>query len=149
MRNNKIRCTEELSDSYIKCEENGRKAIFENTERASYHRTKVDKCMVDNVLAADFMVTKVDVGDVIVELKGKDVKHGIEQALATAQLYKEHELRTKKIAALIVAKACPSYNSAVRKGKEQFARMFGGPLHVVTKNDTFIFEKVLDFKGPR
>ncbi|MCW3640473.1 hypothetical protein [Burkholderia cenocepacia] len=106
--------------------------------------------MLDNVLCADFVVSKVAVGDIVVELKGKDVAHGIDQVLATAQLYLNNDLLTTgKMAALIVAKSCPSFNSAVRKGKEEFAKRFKGPLHVVTKNDTFVFERVLDFKGPR
>lgn len=101
-------------------------------------------------MCADFVVSKIGVGDIVVELKGKDVAHGIEQVTATAQLYADNNLYTTgKIAALIVAKSCPSFNSTVRKGKEQFARRFKGPLHVVTKNDTFVFERVLDFKGPR
>lgn len=104
--------------------------------------------MLNNETAADYVVTKEKVGDVIVELKGKDIPHAVEQALATAKLYVDHELRTGKIAALIVAKSYPKFDNAVRKGKEKFAKLYNGPLHVVTKNTEYVFEKVLTQAGP-
>lgn len=143
------RCREVLTDSKVKVEENGKKAVFANASRAVFSRVRVDGCLVNGAVSADFLVAKADVGHVIVELKGKDVVHAYEQILATAKSLKACSQRPVRIAGLIV---CTEYPRGIARSaqrlRDQFAREFKGPIHVVASNNEYVIEKVLAFNGP-
>jgi hypothetical protein len=141
-------CQERTSVSKIKVEEHGRKATFLNLERASFIKTRVDGCVIRNAIAADWMVTKDKIGDVIVELKGKDVDHAVKQVHATAEFWQTKKLFVGQIAAIVVAAQYPKVNTAVQRSQNSFANRYKGPLHVVTKNYEYQFYRVLSFKGP-
>ena len=101
-------CVDTVRDSKPKIEENGRKAVFLNPERASIKRVKVDGCLVKgDVLKADYIVSKPEVIDVIVELKGKDIYHARDQILATLPVWRAHPPFSAKIAGLIVCTRSP------------------------------------------
>lgn len=79
----------EVTDvSRVKVEENGRSAIFVNNERAKFHKVKVDGGLIDNQLCADYVVSKDQVGSVVVELKGTDIEHAVDQIDATITIMK-------------------------------------------------------------
>ena len=58
----------------VKVEERGKKAVIYNKLSEKIYIIKVDGCVCQNETAADFVISKHGVGDVIVELKGKDVE---------------------------------------------------------------------------
>lgn len=101
-------CVETVRDSKPKVEENGRKAVFLNAERASIKKVKVDDCLVTgDGLRADYIVSKPGIIDVIVELKGKDLHHARDQILATLPVWRTHPPFSAKIAGLIVCTRSP------------------------------------------
>lgn len=132
----------------VSVREGKRSAVFLNLERERYAVTRVDGCLLQQEVAADWAISKEEVGDIVIELKGRDVHHAVKQVHATAVHWHEEKYQTGKIAGLIVACQYPRSSTAVQKAQDAFAKRFKGPLHVVTKNYEFIFEKVLEFKGP-
>lgn len=139
---------EETTVSRIKVEENGRQAVFLNLDKSKFKKLKFDGGVVNNRVAADWIVKKVGVGKVIVELKGKDVSHAIEQVLETAQWMSDNGINGGKLAGLIVSSQYPKFSTAIQRGKKECLKRFGGPLHVVAKNCDYNFERVLEILGP-
>lgn len=142
-------CRSAITDSRVKVEEGGKKATFINESRETLHRTRVDGCLLVNEVGADFVVSKVGVGDVIVELKGKDVEHAAEQIIATAEFMGNCEELRGPLAGLVICAQYPRIDTRLQRLATQFAKRFKGPIHVVSKSGEFVFEKVLSFKGPR
>ena len=122
--------------------------MFVNLQRLPHLKVQVDGCILKNQLAADYVVSQGVIGDVIVELKGKDVEHAVKQVEATASHWQEQGYRVGRLAALIVSTQFPKANTQVRKAQENFAKKYKGPLHVVTKNYEGCLERVLSFNGP-
>jgi hypothetical protein len=142
-------CRVSISFKRIVVKDNGRKtATFLNEDEHTYFLTRVDGCVIKNELAADWLVTKPAVGEVIIEFKGRDVDHAVKQVHATAKYWQEHNLRIGSIAGLIVARQYPRNSTAVQRAQQAFARGFQGPLHVVTRNNDYKIEKVLSSTGP-
>jgi hypothetical protein len=110
--------------------------------------TQVDGCLIVGATAADWIVTDPELGDVIVELKGKNVEYGARQILATAQYWRDSNYNLDRIAGLIVCVQYPRTSTTVQKAQQRFLREYRGPLHVVTKNYEFKLENVLSFRGP-
>jgi hypothetical protein len=141
-------CKESTTDSRVQVSERGRKATFLNLKNDPFCKIQVDGCVVKHSLAADWVVSKNGVGDIIVELKGKNVEHAVKQVNATATLWTDEKLRVGKLAALIVSTQYPRANTVMQKAQEAFAKKFKAPPHVVTKNNEYSFQKVLSFGSP-
>ncbi|HEX8662846.1 MAG TPA: hypothetical protein VF744_02305 [Beijerinckiaceae bacterium] len=141
-------CEEETSVERIKVEELGRKATFVNEEHNTYRKTQMDGCVVKNQLAADWVVSRANIGDVIIELKGRHVEHAVRQIRATAGFLTDGDYREGRLAGLVVCTQFPKASTTVQRAQAEFARAFKGPLHVVTQNLEYAFENVLSFKGP-
>ena len=143
-------CQERVDHSKIVLAEGRRKATFLNEERRNYVKTKMDGCVVKNETAADWVLSKLAMGDLVIELKGGDVEHATKQVDATAQYLQNHNLRIGRIAALIVAQQLrPAASTTVQRAQQSFSKKFSGPLHVATSNYEFVFERVLEYDGPR
>jgi hypothetical protein len=142
------KCQKKYRRTRILVEERSRKATFLNLQKETVVVTKVDGCVIVNGVAADWVVSRAGHGDVVIELKGKGVEHGVKQVYETALLWDREKMRVGKIAGLIVAREYPRFNTRVRRAQEVFAKTFGGPLHVVTKNYEFEMLNVLSFSGP-
>lgn len=101
-------CTKELRHSKVTVSRDGRRATFDNSERALIHRVDVD-CWIRATDApkADYILAKPGIVDVIIELKGKDIDHAVEQILATLPKWKKAPPFSKKIGGLIVFTRCP------------------------------------------
>ncbi len=105
-------CIQTVCDSKPKVEENGRKAVFLNPERAAVKKVRVDGCLiVGDSLRADYVVSKPGVVDVIVELKGKDIHHARDQIVATLAFWKTYPSFSAKIAGLIICSRSPMSSS--------------------------------------
>lgn len=143
-------CTAETDVSKIKLADprSKRHAIILNTAREPYLRTRVDGCIIKNSLAADWVLSKAQVGQVIVELKGKDLMHGAKQVLATAQYMADKKCRTGRLSAIVVGVQIPSVDSRIQRAKVDFIKKFGGPLHFVSRNLEYQFDRLLAVDGP-
>jgi hypothetical protein len=101
-------CTEELNDSRITVKRDGRRATFHNADRAAVKRIDLD-CWIPatDTAKADYIVSRPRVVDVIVELKGKDIAHAVEQITTTLIKWKKAPPLSDKIGGLIVFTRCP------------------------------------------
>lgn len=144
-------CREKTFDSKVKVEEGARSAIFSNKNRTAFFRTKVDGCLVKNSTAADFVVTCVGTGSVIVELKGVDVEHAVKQIDATAIYLKSCDAAQNllPLAGLVICSRYPRFDTKLQRLAKLFAKSHRAPLHVVARNDEFDLSRVLAFDGPR
>lgn len=142
------RCVEEVTHSRITLgPEKGRKAVVRNLDKTQHLRIQVDNCVTCAGPRADWVLERGrDV--VIVELKGRNVEHGADQILATAEKWKNQEQRADAIAGLIVGRQVPAASTTVQIKKNQFAKRYGGPLHVVNANCEYELAHLLSFKGP-
>jgi hypothetical protein len=105
-------CIQTVYDSKPKVEENGRKAVFLNPERAPIKKVRVDGCLiVSDTLKADYVVAKPGAVDVIVELKGKDIHHAKDQIVATLPFWRAYLPFSEKIAGLIICSKSPMSSS--------------------------------------
>src|SRR5688572_5679216 len=130
----KKECEEVTRVKRVKVEEIGRKATFINDNKAVYRKTQMDGCVVVNAMSADWVVSRNQVGDVLIELKGRNVEHAVKQIRATAEFLTEGGFREGQIAGLIVCSQFPKASTSVQRAQAEFAKNFKGPLHVVTKN---------------
>ena len=141
-------CRKRMRVPRISVRERKQRAIFVNEDKALFIITRVDGCVTHNETAADWVVSKENVGDVVIELKGRDVDHAVQQVRATADFWRDQGLRIGQIAGLIVARQYPRSSTRVQRAQQAFARSFRGALHVATSNSEFQIERVLEFDGP-
>lgn len=142
-------CTVITSVPKIKLDDpKSRKAVFLNPAREKFSKTRVDNCVIKGTIAADWVLTKIGVADIIVELKGKDVAHAVEQVIATAEYWRKNGLCNNKMSALIVCNEFPKTTTKVQKAQVRMMKEFKSPLHVATGDREYIFDRVLSFKGP-
>jgi hypothetical protein len=81
-------CTETLTHTRIKVDDKRslRWAVFLNPAQTTIRKVRVDGCLVSGSIAADWIVSKADCADVVVELKGRDVGHAIQQIVGDASI---------------------------------------------------------------
>ncbi|HWG18926.1 MAG TPA: hypothetical protein VG225_00250 [Terracidiphilus sp.] len=102
------RCTEETKSRRITVKANGRAATFLNPEKATIKRVDVD-CWLTSVSGqrSDYLLLKPGTVDVIIELKGKDVEHALEQILATLTHWKAAKKCSPRFGGLVVFTRSP------------------------------------------
>ena len=107
-------CTKESDNKRITVRANNRSATFLNEDKTQIKVVDLD-CLIQTTAAAraDYIVTKPKVVDVIVELKGKDIDHAIEQILATAAFWKRIPPFSPHIGALVVFTRSPKRSAAL------------------------------------
>ena len=111
-------CIETVNHQKVKVEEQGRKAVFLNPDKALVKKVTVDGCLIkDAMLKADYIVSKPGFVDVIVELKGKDVPHARDQIVATLPVWLANPPFSPKIAGLIVCSRSPLSSSELQNMK--------------------------------
>lgn len=145
------KCRTQTTDSKVKVEEGKRSAVFKNASRSIFYRTRVDGCLIRNTVAADFVVTKSEVGSVVVELKGIDVEHAVEQVSATVRQLQgcSAAARVHPVAGLVVCARYPRFDTKLQRLTKVFVATHRAPLHVVARNDEYELDRVLAFDGPR
>lgn len=141
------KCSKSVRCSKIKVAEKGKSAIIVNENRERYSTIKVDGCLVENEMAADWVISKKDVGDVIIELKGVNIDHATEQVLRTARILTESGMFKSKLAGLIVGQRYPKFDTKVQRAEREFAKLTKGPLHVVCRNREYLFDEIFEFKS--
>ncbi|MFC3071080.1 hypothetical protein [Phenylobacterium soli] len=141
-------CSEAVSHSKIKVEENGRKAIFKNPEKEPYVRTLVDGCIVTEGPRTDYLVSKAGKASVLVELKGSDVAKACEQLLASAKHPNVKPLLEGRLGFLVICSKYPRFDTFVAKAKQQCAKQHKAGFHVVCDQGEFDIERVVEIDGP-
>ncbi|MFK4870761.1 hypothetical protein [Novosphingobium sp. ZW T3_23] len=135
-------CVEEVDGSNVTVKERGRRANFKNPGRSTFQKIQVDKCLVKDGKKADWIVRKIGVGSIVVELKGKDLDQACRQLLATVEHPDCQPWLQEQKALLIVCSRYPSVDTTVQKVRLA-ARKRGMRLSVVCDQGDFIFEDVL------
>jgi len=128
------KCSEATFDPLIKVEERGTKATIRNPNRGKFIKRKIDGCMITNQLAADWIVTEPTVGDLIIELKGKNVEHAFRQVAATIDFWRAQADAQTRISALIVCVRCPKAASRTLTAQSDLRRKHGIKLKICTGN---------------
>jgi hypothetical protein len=97
-------CIESCDATLVYVEEKGVRATFQNPRRKHIRKVHYDGCYNKSaaVLKADYVVGMPDVVDVIVELKGSDLKHASAQVASTLDAWKLNPIRFSRIVCLII-----------------------------------------------
>jgi hypothetical protein len=119
-------CTEEHNDSKIMVKRGGRRATFSNDDRTKIKLVDVDRWMPNpNAAKADYIVAKPGVVDVIVELKGKDIKHGVEQIVSTLDRWRTAPPFSNKFGGLVVFTRSPIRSAEIGDMKKRLLQQHG------------------------
>ena len=128
-------------------EENRRIARFRNPDRGrvKVRIVTVDGGMVAVGIRADYVVAHPELVDVIVELKGSDIAHAIDQIRATVPVWKRHSLAGEVHAALIVRGqgVHPKTTLLTERLVRRFQRDFSMKLLIETRNRDYEFSEFL------
>jgi hypothetical protein len=131
MADSESRCIESLRHSKVKVHDRGTNvsAVFLNPEKRSVERIRVDGCLAPSgQTAADFLVSIPAVVDVIVELKGTDLRKAFEQVEATVDFLEQRRKLPKKppnstvIGILIVCSEYPSRNARIQRKRDALGK---------------------------
>ncbi len=97
-------CIEFSNPTSLAVEEKGIGATFVNPRREALRRIKYDKCyfLAAEGGRADYIVGYDSDIDVIVELKGSDLKHALAQVTDTLERWQSDAIRYQQIVCLIV-----------------------------------------------
>jgi hypothetical protein len=97
-------CIEFTNRTSLHISEQGVGATFVNPHRRQLRKVHYDGCYhkVSGRRQADYIVGVVQVVDVIVELKGSDLKHAVTQVETTLEVWKDDPLRYPRIVRLVV-----------------------------------------------
>ena len=143
-------CYENTNVTKIKLQEKGKQVIFLNPQKEEFVKAKVDGCIISNAVACDWLVVKKGVGSILVELKGCDVSHALDQIRETFEKLTKRQLIEGQPAALIVCRkpsTYPSFTSKHQKLKQELRNKYKAPLHIKTGNYEYNFESLLNHKG--
>ncbi len=112
------RCTASHNESKVKVEARGRRAVFSNSERASILVIDVD-CWLSEVegIKADHVLVKSEIVDVVVELKGSDISHAVQQILATADSWRRASGNQGMMGGLVVCTHSPQNSASLANTK--------------------------------
>ena len=97
-------CVESCDATSVYVVEHGVSATFLNPRRKPIRKIHYDDCYNKSpkVLKADYIVGMPEVVDVIVELKGSDLKHASAQVESTLEAWQLNPIRFPKIVCLII-----------------------------------------------
>jgi len=119
-------CTEELNDSKITVKRDGRRATFDNPDRATIKCVDIDHWISSSdTTKADYIVSKPGVVDVIVELKGKEIDHAVKQIITTLIKWKNVPPFSGKLGGLIVFTRCPMRAAQIGDIKKRLLLQYG------------------------
>jgi hypothetical protein len=131
MADSEARCIESLRHTRVKVHDRGTNvsAVFLNPEKRKVERIRIDGCLAPaRQTAADFLVSMPSVVDVIVELKGTDLRKAFEQVEATLDFLHQRKNMQKKppnsqiIGILIVCAEYPSKNPRIQRKRDSLGK---------------------------
>lgn len=141
----KPECVENVVHSKIKLDDKKSKRILiiENPSKHTLSKVRFDGCVVMQSTAADWLISQEKVGDFIVELKGSDVDHAVLQVQAVAKYLTDNNLRQGKLGAMVLCTRYPRVDSKILRARNQFAKIYSGPLHVTSHDARVNFEDII------
>jgi len=104
------KCSEYTNDPKIKlADHRSSYALFINDARERFRKTQIDGCIVNGELASDWLLQSEKYGALIVELKGRNVGHAMDQIMATIRIVRDKGLaaQNEPLGALIVSNCGP------------------------------------------
>lgn len=120
-------CIKQTDDSQIKFEENRKKIVFINTQRLRYKKVQVDGCAIKEGAKCDnLLVSEDEKEEYYVELKGKDIKHAIEQIERTIDKIGEHS--EDRHSYIICSRVIPAITTFIQKKKIFFGKQYKSEL---------------------
>jgi hypothetical protein len=134
-------CVEQVTHSKISVSEKGKTVTFANQSRAKHERVRVDDCMVKSGPRADWIITKVGVGSVVIELKGRDVGHAVDQIFATISHQDCIQWIERPTKLLIVCAKFPSFDTKIARAQVR-ARKQGMSLKIVCRSFSCTVEEL-------
>ena len=123
-------CVAAQSEHPVKLSDSGKYALINNETRNTYEIIHFDGCEIIGSLAADFVIHHPAVGDCIVELKGSDVNHALDQVTETAKYLAHRALRRGKLAGLVISTKYPRIDTKVQRCKAMFKSKWNAKLTV-------------------
>lgn len=126
------RCIEVVFHSRIKLEENRMKAVFLNPERREFKIGRIDGCLIEEGIRADYFVSGLGCS-VVVELKGADIEHACKQVFVSARHEKVRPHLEGNLSFVIICSRVPSYSSAVQFAQVRAKKEFDAKLKVYTR----------------
>jgi hypothetical protein len=114
-----VLCRRNADETKPKVEANARGAVFDNADRAIIHIIKVDCWLKDiDCLKADYIVSKPEVVDVVVEIKGSNIGHAVMQILSTAKQWRSASASTKMLGGLVIFTRSPESSASLANRKK-------------------------------
>ena len=114
-------CLKQRTHPIISVNERKRKFVINNPNKKEVHQVTVDGCLPIKGIKCDYLFEVVDSKTVYyVELKGKDVKHALEQLLATLSnsFIKSKHVGYKK-RCVVVSSRVPQMDPSVQRLQKQ------------------------------
>lgn len=136
-------CSEDVFSSKVSVAEKATKATFRNPDKKKITKTQVDGCLVKGSVACDWFIVRDDCDGVVLELKGSDVAHALDQIEATFDFLRQNDRLTIRSAGLVVCVKCsqhPAFNSKVQRAKERLRKKYSAPLHIIVGNKELEFD---------
>jgi hypothetical protein len=123
--------------------EHRRTAVFANPSLDLFKKIKLDGCLAKQGLTADWVICTQEVGDLIVEFKGKEIGHALMQIRESMIFWSTRPERegVTRLAALIVCVAQkPAYSAQRQRVERELRRDFGARVTIATGNREYSFQ---------
>jgi hypothetical protein len=127
-------CCTKTVENKITVEENSKRATFLNSQKRQFVVCQIDGCEIKGEIACDYFLQREVADSVLVELKGRDISHAIDQIEATFRyLAQAGRLKGKKAGLIVAGKPSthPLFTSKVQRAKERLKKQHSAPLHIV------------------
>lgn len=139
IKKNYPHCTSCSNGSKIVVKENKRKYVLQNPSGKEICTVRIDGCVISSQKQAkcDFMIIVCNTRDVyFIELKGRDIFHGVEQLNQTIDYFK-NEIHGKVFVRIVVSKvvhpkATIETDARVKRLKDKFKK-FGGNFEYISR----------------
>ncbi len=132
-------CSEVKTHRTISVEERGKKLVIRNPQMRRIRQVRVDHCLPIVGAKCDWLFEIPVLRAVYyVELKGRDIKHALEQVLATVNhhFFVQRHAEYQKHC-IIVSSQVPSMTPSIQKLKKQCREMARGHLKIKTRQYQF------------
>ncbi len=126
-------CEEVLTISKIPVQEPHCKCsmMFENPGRRRVRKIRVDDCAIKDGVRCDWLVIAQDGKEHFIELKGRDVRHAIEQLKASIPKLSADPKNSPKCSYIICTR-CPLSGTDIQNYQKRFLKAFKSRLDVKT-----------------
>ena len=121
----KKECVSEKSDRVVPIRDVGRKINIVNRSNFILQIIKYDGCEVSGVEAADYLVRIPSVSDHIIELKGRNIEHALDQISSTIERLRVANELMSEIFGAVSCKQVPKSGCAILKKRESIKRKYG------------------------